>query len=69
MKELAALKLASDAITTGLEALLMAQKINELLSRVHAENRKISDDEWAQIYSDTEAALANLRAAIANKSL
>lgn len=66
-KELVALKMTSDLLTVGLEALMSAQKINSFLAQVQSENRKITDAEWSQLHSNAEGAFLNLRLALAKQ--
>lgn len=60
MKELIALKTASDLMITAMEAMITAQKINELLHKLKSEGRDMTDDDWAKVKVDSDDANAKL---------
>ena len=61
---LTAVEAANAVLTLGINAMLAAQRINELLSKAHAEGRDITAEEWENIIGEADVADKRLAEAI-----
>ena len=64
MNTLAAIEALNGLLSLSINSLVAMQKINETLAKAQAENRDITDEEWAQVVADANAADTRLADAI-----
>ena len=61
---LTAVEAANGLLSLAVNSLVAMQKINTVLAKAQAENRDITEEEWASVISDADAADIRLADAI-----
>ena len=61
---LTAVEAANGLLSLAVNSLVAMQKINTVLAKAQAENRDITEEEWASVVSDADAADKRLADAI-----